>query len=87
MKDLPEEKRFSFRVNGLPIKDFPVSPADFEKFVCSNVIGSASLQAAVIIPGEKHDVFSPLSTPEKLHKALQSGQEVTINEIYHDLVS
>ena len=82
-----KRKGFSFRINGLPIKNFPVTPAAFEKYVRSDVIGSTSLQAAVIIPGEDHDAFSLLSTPEKLHKAMQSGQQVTINEIYQPLVS
>jgi len=80
------EKIFSFRVNGLPLKDFPVSAADFEKYVRSHVIGSTSREAAVIILGKEHDVFSSLSTPEKLRKAMAGGQEVTINDIIAPLV-
>lgn len=83
---MASKETFTFKANGLLLKDFPVSRAAFEEYVIEKVIGSSTKQAAVIIPGKDHDVFSLLSTPEKLREAIEKGQEVMINGIHKPLV-
>ena len=80
------KKDFLSALMACPLKNFPISAADFEQYIRSNVIGSPSLQAVVIIPGNNHDVLSLLSTPKKLGAAMRDGREVMINDIYQPIV-